>query len=79
MFRLTKKLNELKPEVRKLSKKQVDDISKRTKAAHKILCELRNINLTNPSSADMEEETRAYDKWSLLSFIEEKVLSQKAK
>lgn len=79
MFRLSKKLKELKPLLRSLSKNQIGEISKKTKEALTKLCECQQITLLSPSPANLEEESRAFTRWDLLASIEEKVLSQKAK
>ncbi|KAF8090519.1 hypothetical protein N665_0475s0053 [Sinapis alba] len=79
LHRLSKKLKELKPSLRELSRKQVGDITKKTKAAYDTLCSCQLNAMTNPSPLMLDEETRAYERWVSLSSIEEKVLSQRAK
>ncbi|CAN7118348.1 unnamed protein product [Brassica rapa subsp. narinosa] len=79
LYRLSKKLKALKPMLRTLSKETVGDISKKTKEAYIKLCELQTKTLAEPSQANMEVESVAQARWSFLSTLEEKVLSQKAK
>ena len=79
LFHLSKKLKNLKPALRKFSRDTVGDITKRTKEAFDILCRYQTDVMTNPTPSLLDEEARAFDKWQLLSSIEEKVLSQKAK
>lgn len=79
LFRLGKKLKALKPILRKLSKEKVGDISKKTKEAYLTLCELQTKTLEAPTQANMEAESVALERWSRLSKLEEKVLSQRAK
>ncbi|KAF8048677.1 hypothetical protein N665_2441s0005 [Sinapis alba] len=79
LFRFSKKLKDLKPAMRELSKENIGDITKRTREAYENLCRCQTNTMTNPTNQLIEDEARAYEKWSLLSSIEEKVLSQKAK
>ena len=79
IFRLAKKLKELKPVLRNLSKAQVGDITRRTKEAFEKLCASQQKTLSTPSQANSAEENMLYERWVRLSGIEEKVLSQKAK
>ena len=79
IFRLSKKLKDLKPQLRALSKAQVGDIIKRTREALEKLCKSQERTLLYPSQENLAEENRVYGRWSVLSAIEEKVLSQKAK
>ena len=79
LFRLSKKLKALKPLLRDLSKEKVGDISKKTKDVYKDLCEAQIKTLVDPSQGNMEAEAAVYGRWSFLSRLEEKVLSQRAK
>lgn len=79
LFRLSKKLKALKPMLRELSKEKVGDIDKRTKEAYNNLCEAQTKTLVDPSPGNMEAEAIVYGRWSFLSRLEEKVLSQRAK
>ncbi|XP_013601599.1 PREDICTED: uncharacterized protein LOC106309068 [Brassica oleracea var. oleracea] len=79
LFRLSKKLKELKPALRQLSKETVGDITKRTREAFDKLCLYQTKAMVNPTPDTLDDEARAHDKWQLLSSIEEKVLSQKEK
>lgn len=79
MFRQSKKLKDLKPLVRKLSKENLGDIEKKTKTAWIKLCECQGKPLTNPSQEAMKEEATAYERWMFLSRLEEKIVSHKEK
>ncbi|KAF8092913.1 hypothetical protein N665_0396s0003, partial [Sinapis alba] len=58
LFRLAKKLKNLKPLLRSLSKKTVCDITKKTKEAWLKLCECQTKTLSNPSQSLMKEEAK---------------------
>lgn len=79
LFRLVKKLKELKPILRNMRKELMGDVTRKTRETWAKLCVCQTDTLTNPSRELMEEESRAYERWCSLSRIEEKVLSQKAK
>lgn len=79
MFRLSKKLKGLKPDLRKLSKDYLGDLSKRTKASYEKLCEVQMKTMTNPNSQGVVEEAHAYAKWKHLADLEEIYLRQKSK
>ena len=79
IFRLSKNVQDLNPQLRALSKAQVGDIIKRTREALEKLCKSQERTLLYPSQENLAEENRVYGRWSVLSAIEEKVLSQKAK
>ena len=79
MHRFSKKLKLLKPLLRKLKNKHIGEIEKRTKEAWEILCDRKNTTMLNPTQENMRQESRAYDRWNILSTLEEKILSQKAK
>ncbi|KAF8116436.1 hypothetical protein N665_0018s0046 [Sinapis alba] len=79
LFRLTKKLKDLKPSLREFRKKSIGDIIKKTREAYDKLCRCQTIAMTGPTPALLDAEAHAYDRWMLLSSIEEKVLSQRAK
>lgn len=79
LFRFLKKLKALKPLLKHLNKEKVGEIVKKTKEAYKNLCEAQNKTLENPYQSNIEVESVAYGRWVLLSTIEEKVISQKAK
>lgn len=79
IFRLSKKLKELKPALRSLSRAHVGDITRRTKEVFEQLCASQQRTLSTPSQAHLAAEKMLYERWSRLSSIEEKVLSQKAK
>ena len=79
LFRMSKKLKALKFHLRKLSKEKFGDIFKKTSEAYKNLCDAQTKTLEDPIQSNMEVESIAYDRWSLLSRIEEKVLKQRSK
>lgn len=79
LFRFGKKLKALKPLIRNLSKETIGDIIKRTKEAYIKLCELQTNTLNDPSQVNMARESEALTRWTFLSKLEEKVLSQRAK
>lgn len=79
LFRFSKKLNELKPMLRSLRKEHIGDITRKTKDAWLKLCACQTATLANPCSELMVEEAAAFDCWSFLSQLEEKILIQKAK
>lgn len=61
--------------IRELSKKKLEAISKKTKEEYEKLCNGQENTLQNPTVQNTEQEAR----WSKLSDLEEKFLSQKAK
>lgn len=79
LFRFSKKLKELKPQLRQLRRDKIGDVTKKTKEAWVKLCDCQTATLNNPNSDLMVEEAKAFDRWSFLSLLEEKILSQKAK
>ena len=79
LFRLSKKLKALKPLLRNLGKEKFGDIFKRTGEAYKVLCEAQIKTLEDPNQNNVMAESTAYGRWSLLSMVEERVISQKAK
>ncbi|KAG7543595.1 Reverse transcriptase zinc-binding domain [Arabidopsis thaliana x Arabidopsis arenosa] len=79
MYRLSKKLKDLKPTIRQMGKKLLGDISIRTKAAYRSLCALQEVTMANPTSQSVDAETEAYEKWKRLAEIEEGYLKQKSK
>ncbi|XP_024014456.1 uncharacterized protein LOC112088412 [Eutrema salsugineum] len=78
-YRMTKKLKLMKPYMRKMGRDLLADISKRTKAAYTLLCELQSKTMLNPTSTAVDEEVTALASWNRLADIEEKFLCQKAK
>ncbi|KAG7578003.1 Reverse transcriptase domain [Arabidopsis thaliana x Arabidopsis arenosa] len=79
MHMLTKKLKDLKPRLRKMGKRVYGDISIKTKAAFKALCDYQAATMINPTSQAVKAEAEAYEKWQRLSNIEEGFLHQRAK
>lgn len=76
LFRLTKKFKALKPILKQLSKDKVGDIARE---AYKILCEAQTKTLEDPTQINIEAESVSYGRWTFLSTLEEKVISQRAK
>lgn len=79
LFRLSKKLKGLKPLLRNLGKSNLADISGRTKESLEDLSAKQQATLFDPTSQRMAEEKMAYEKWTLLSGLEEGFLKQKSK
>lgn len=79
LYRLSKKLKDLKPLLRNLRRQHIGDIKKKTKEALVRLCECQTATLMNPCSGRMVKEAIAFDRWSFLSQLEEKIMSQRAK
>jgi len=79
IFRFAKKLKNLKPHIRQLSREKLGDLHKRVKAAFEDLCKKQSETLSCPTDAASQDETEAYRKWSHLSELEESFLKQKSK
>ena len=79
LHRFSKKLKELKPNLRSLGKEKLSDLSKRTKEAIEFLCEKQANTLDNPLPQRIDEELRAYTKWQHLADLEEGSLKQTSK
>ncbi|KAL1198858.1 hypothetical protein V5N11_008478 [Cardamine amara subsp. amara] len=79
MFRFSKKLKVLKPELRRLSKEKLGDLVKRTNEAYDDLWECQVKTLVSQAPDAMSQEARAFLKWQRLSELEEKFLRQKSK
>lgn len=65
--------------LRNLSKEKIGNIIRKTKESYVKLCELQTKTLNEPSQVNMERESAALARWTFLSRLEEKVLSQRAK
>lgn len=63
MYRLSKKLKNLKPSIRELGKEKLGNLTRKAKEAHEALCEKHKVTLTNPSNVSIHEEAEAYDRW----------------
>ncbi|XP_010495255.1 PREDICTED: uncharacterized protein LOC104772322 [Camelina sativa] len=79
LHRFSKSLKGLKPYIRGLGKQMVSNITARTKAAYKALCEAQAQTMAFPSSQLISVEATAYAKWRKLADIEECFLQQKTK
>ncbi|KAL1204611.1 hypothetical protein V5N11_033247 [Cardamine amara subsp. amara] len=71
LFRLSKKLKQLKPILRKLSRNKLHDISRRAAEAYENLCTCQINSLTNVDAQAAHAESMAYDRWEKISAIEE--------
>ena len=79
MFRFSKILKDLKPKLRQLGKEALGDLPKRTKEALSDLCLKQEHTLNDPQPDFVREEAEAYEKWRLLSEMEEQFLNQRSK
>ena len=79
MFRFAKKLKNLKPHIRTLSREKLGDLHKRVKAAYEDLCRNQSETLSRPTDIASQEVIKAYRKWNILSEMEESFLKQKSK
>lgn len=79
MFKFSKKLKALKPQLRKLSKEKLGGLLKRTKEAYEEMCVAKVGTLTYPSLAATRIEARIFAMWKKLADLEEKFLRQKSK
>ncbi|CAE6229888.1 unnamed protein product [Arabidopsis arenosa] len=79
MFRFSKKLKNLKPQLRNLSREKLGNLQKRVTVAFKDLCEKQKETLLRPTDTASKEETEAYHKWNHLAELEEKFLKQRSK
>ena len=79
MFRFSKILKDLKPKLRQLGKEALGDLPKRTKEALSDLCLKQEHTLNDPQPDLVREEAEAYEKWRLLSEMEEQFLNQRSK
>ncbi|XP_024014246.1 uncharacterized protein LOC112088191 [Eutrema salsugineum] len=62
-----------------MGRKMLSDITKKTKEAYTRLCEMQDTTMRTASDQAVEEDRKAYERWSHLAYIEEKYLRQKAK
>lgn len=79
LFRFTKKLKQLKPIIREISRSQLADISLRSTAAYDDLCTKQLSTLSNPSPQEIAAEALAFERWERVAGLEEKFLKQKSK
>ena len=79
MYRFSKKLKNLKPQIRELGRAKLGNLTIRTKEAFELLCEKKSVTLLNPNHFAIQEEAAAYDKWLHVASLEEDHLKQKAK
>lgn len=79
LFRFSKKLKELKPILRELSRQKLSDISRRTSEAYDELCATQLSSLSNPSPQEVVAESLAFKRWETVAGLEEHYLKQKSK
>lgn len=79
MFRFSKKLKNLKPLIWELGKEKLENLSKKAKEAHELLCEKQKRTLARPSEVSIQEEAVAYERWLHVASLEEDFLKQRAK
>lgn len=79
MHRFTKKLKALKPEIHKLAKDRMGNLTKKSKEALEDLRFKQEQNLSSPSEENMKLEIEAAQQWEKVSNLEEKFLKQKSK
>lgn len=63
MFRFSKKLKDLKPIIRQLSREALGDISKKVQESYALLCEKPEQTLNLPTSENQQEEGLALERW----------------
>ncbi|XP_010501806.1 PREDICTED: uncharacterized protein LOC104779111 [Camelina sativa] len=79
MYRFSKKLKALKPQIKQLSRDRLGNLQKRAKEAFKHLCNCQTETLQNPTDQIMQREAAAYSRWMFVAGLEEKYLKQKSK
>lgn len=79
MFRFSKKLKNLKPLIRELSRTELGNLTIRAKAAYDTLCTKQSQTLIHPCETAIQEEAEAYGNWLHVAGLEEDYLKQKAK
>lgn len=79
MFRVSRKLKELKKSIRDFSRSNYSELEKRVQEAHEglLLCQSRN--LAHPSISNANLEIEAVRKWSILVNAEENFFRQKSR
>lgn len=79
MYRLSKKLKDLKPLIRELGREKLGNLTKKAKEALDILCEKQKATIVSPNSSAVQEEAEAYERWLYIAGLEEDFLQQRAK
>lgn len=79
LYRFSKKLKNLKPEIRGLAKESMGNFTIKTKEAYTELCSRQEIFMQNPTQSNSEAENNVYARWDKVSGLEEKFLRQKSK
>ncbi|XP_024010658.1 uncharacterized protein LOC112086111 [Eutrema salsugineum] len=79
MYRLTKKLKNLKPTLRSLAKQRIGNLTKRVRESFDQLCNQQELNALTPSESGAQAESLAFARWEHLSELEEVFLKQKSK
>ena len=79
LHRLSKKLKNLKPQIRGLAKDRMGNLVKKSREAHEDLCKKQELNLCSPSSQHMEAENEAFTRWEFVAGLEESFLKKRSK
>ena len=79
LYRFSKKLKALKPEIRSLAKDSMGNLTKKTNGAYADLCQKQELSMRDPSQVNLEIENVAYERWDKVSGLEDKFLKQKSK
>lgn len=79
MFKVSKKLKELKSIIRTFSRDNYSGIENRVKESFAELLRLQNILFNSPSPQAAADERKAHEKWSLLAKAEESFLYQRSR
>lgn len=79
LYRLSKKLKNLKPLIREMGREKLGNLTKKAAEAYEVLCDKQKNTLLNPSSNAIQEEADAYEKWLYVAGLEEEFLKQRAK
>lgn len=79
MFRVSRKLKDLKNHIREFSRDNFSNLEKRVKEAHSIVIDLQEQLLVNPSPGLGLLERRANAKWKTLVMAEEAFLYQRSR
>ena len=79
LFRFSKSLKALKPQIRRLSKEKLGKLSMKVKEAYNDLCKQQKRLMEDPNLENIHEELIIEERWQRISTIEEKVLKQRSK
>lgn len=79
LFRFSKKLKGLKPQIQRLAKEKMGNLVKKSREAYVDLCEKHETSLHHPSQQHLELENEALRRWEFVARLEESYLKQKSK